>query len=173
MNVTVAASISTFDRTAVAAQGRPGLTFSQASSIYYVSTNPVSIHQHPFLRSAAWACNKEQASHPTISRTTSSHQRLSRFAHHRCMSTPSPSSYPRMPDVSRGRQSYTTTITSPTTSFEGRRGLRTTRENQFTVKHGRKHHDYPAAKAPYALSYDKDILDRCATFARGAICFRA
>ncbi|VDB86572.1 unnamed protein product [Peniophora sp. CBMAI 1063] len=65
-----------------------------------------------------------------------------------------------MPDVSRGRQSYADTITSPTTSFEGRRGQRTTRENQFTLKHGRKHHDYPAAKAPYALSYDKDILDR-------------
>ncbi|KZV74809.1 S-adenosyl-L-methionine-dependent methyltransferase [Peniophora sp. CONT] len=76
------------------------------------------------------------------------------------MSTSASASYPRMPDVSRGRQSYASTITSPTTSFEGRRGLRTTRENQFTLKHGRKHHDYPAAKAPYALSYDKDILDR-------------
>ena len=77
-----------------------------------------------------------------------------------------------MPDVSRGRQSYADTITSPTTSFEGRRAHRTTRENQFTLKHGRKHHDYPAAKAPYALSYDKDILDRCAAIACGTVRLR-
>lgn len=26
-------------------------------------------------------------------------------------------------------------------------------------KHGRKHHDYPPGKAPYPISYDKDVLD--------------
>ncbi|KAI9460513.1 hypothetical protein BJY52DRAFT_1262153 [Lactarius psammicola] len=33
------------------------------------------------------------------------------------------------------------------------------KENQFVEKHGRKHHDYPPGKAPYPISYDKDVLD--------------
>ena len=34
------------------------------------------------------------------------------------------------------------------------------KENQFIDKHGRKHHNYPLGKAPYPISYDKDVLDR-------------
>ena len=37
------------------------------------------------------------------------------------------------------------------------------RENQFVDKHGRKHHNYPPGKAPYPISYDKDVLDRYST----------
>lgn len=34
------------------------------------------------------------------------------------------------------------------------------KENQFVKKRGRKHHNYPPGKAPYPISYDRDILDR-------------
>ena len=34
------------------------------------------------------------------------------------------------------------------------------KENQFIDKHRRKHHNYPPGKAPYPISYDKDVLDR-------------
>ena len=34
------------------------------------------------------------------------------------------------------------------------------KENQFIDKRGRKHHNYPPGKAPYPLSYDRDLLDR-------------
>jgi len=37
------------------------------------------------------------------------------------------------------------------------------KENQFVNKHGRKHHNYPQGKAPYPISYDKDVLDRYST----------
>ncbi|KAI0031418.1 hypothetical protein K488DRAFT_52142 [Vararia minispora EC-137] len=63
-----------------------------------------------------------------------------------------------MPDASRARYSFATI--SPPASFDSRRPTRPTRENQWVEKHGRKHHGYAAAKAPYPLSYDKDILDR-------------
>jgi hypothetical protein len=33
------------------------------------------------------------------------------------------------------------------------------KENQFVDKHGRKHHNYPPGKAPYPISYDRDVLD--------------
>lgn len=33
------------------------------------------------------------------------------------------------------------------------------KENQFINKRGRKHHNYPPGKAPYPISYDRDILD--------------
>ncbi|KAH9081724.1 hypothetical protein EDB83DRAFT_2334409 [Lactarius deliciosus] len=33
------------------------------------------------------------------------------------------------------------------------------KENQFVDKRGRKHHDHPPGKAPYPISYDKDVLD--------------
>ncbi|KAI0068108.1 S-adenosyl-L-methionine-dependent methyltransferase [Artomyces pyxidatus] len=46
------------------------------------------------------------------------------------------------------------------TSFEGRRAPRMNRENQFVNKHGRKHHNYKPEKAPYPMSYDRDIMDR-------------
>ncbi|KAI0278153.1 S-adenosyl-L-methionine-dependent methyltransferase [Russula aff. rugulosa BPL654] len=35
------------------------------------------------------------------------------------------------------------------------------KENQFVNKRGRKHHNYPPGKAPYPISYDRDLLDRC------------
>ena len=34
------------------------------------------------------------------------------------------------------------------------------KENQFVNKRGRKHHNYPPGKAPYPISYDRDLLDR-------------
>jgi hypothetical protein len=34
------------------------------------------------------------------------------------------------------------------------------KENQFVIKRGHKHHNYPPGKAPYPISYDRDILDR-------------
>ncbi|KAI0304555.1 hypothetical protein BC826DRAFT_928543 [Russula brevipes] len=37
------------------------------------------------------------------------------------------------------------------------------KENQFIDKHGRKHHNYPPGKAPYPISYDRDVLDCDAT----------
>jgi len=33
------------------------------------------------------------------------------------------------------------------------------KENQFVNKRGRKHHNYPPGKAPYPISYDRDVLD--------------
>ncbi|KAI0308136.1 hypothetical protein B0F90DRAFT_1680486 [Multifurca ochricompacta] len=36
-------------------------------------------------------------------------------------------------------------------------------QNQFVDKHGHKHHNYPPGKAPYPISYDRDILDSDAT----------
>ncbi|KAI9512507.1 hypothetical protein F5148DRAFT_1351823 [Russula earlei] len=37
------------------------------------------------------------------------------------------------------------------------------KENQFVDKRGRKHHNYPPGKAPYPISYDRDVLDCYAT----------
>ncbi|KAI0045204.1 S-adenosyl-L-methionine-dependent methyltransferase [Auriscalpium vulgare] len=51
-------------------------------------------------------------------------------------------------------------MSSQTTTVDARRPSRTARENQFVSKYGRKHHDYKPEKAPYPMSYDKDIMDR-------------
>jgi hypothetical protein len=37
------------------------------------------------------------------------------------------------------------------------------KENQFVNKRGHKHHNYPPGKAPYPISYDRDLLDRSLT----------
>ncbi|TFK56638.1 hypothetical protein OE88DRAFT_1650028 [Heliocybe sulcata] len=43
-------------------------------------------------------------------------------------------------------------------SFESKRPSRA-RQDQFVYKYGKKHHSYDAEKAPYPLSYDKDVLE--------------
>lgn len=35
---------------------------------------------------------------------------------------------------------------------------RGSREDNFTMKHGSRHHSYDPEKAPYPLSYDKDFI---------------
>lgn len=44
------------------------------------------------------------------------------------------------------------------TSFDGRRHPRL-KEGQFVYKHGRRHHSYDSEKAPYPLSYDRQVLE--------------
>ncbi|ETW87004.1 hypothetical protein HETIRDRAFT_59014, partial [Heterobasidion irregulare TC 32-1] len=62
--------------------------------------------------------------------------------------------------VASSRASTTTASASKANSFEGRRGPpRTGKENQFTYKNGRKHHAYGSEKAPYPLSYDREVVD--------------
>ena len=43
-------------------------------------------------------------------------------------------------------------------SVDGKRQARQ-RESQFILKHGRRHHSYDSEKAPYPMSYDKDIVE--------------
>jgi hypothetical protein len=50
----------------------------------------------------------------------------------------------------------TTTVTSA--SLDSKRRTRT-KESQFVLKYGSKHHSYDQEKAPYPLSYDKHVLD--------------
>ncbi|KAI0315261.1 hypothetical protein OF83DRAFT_1132816 [Amylostereum chailletii] len=50
--------------------------------------------------------------------------------------------------------------TAGVTSFDSQRPNRRPKEDQFIEKYGRRHHSYGSTKAPYTLSYDKDILDR-------------
>lgn len=52
-------------------------------------------------------------------------------------------------------------FTIGSTSFEGRRPTRVPRESQFVYKRGRKHHSYGSEKAPYPVTYDRDIIDVC------------
>lgn len=35
------------------------------------------------------------------------------------------------------------------------------REHQFLQKYGHRHHTYDSKKAPYPLSYDKELLEMC------------
>ncbi|TRM66078.1 hypothetical protein BD626DRAFT_196556 [Schizophyllum amplum] len=44
-------------------------------------------------------------------------------------------------------------------SFDGKRQGRTAKGAQFTIKHGQRHHAYDPEKAPYAVSYDRTILE--------------
>lgn len=40
----------------------------------------------------------------------------------------------------------------------GIKRTRGSREDNFTIKHGSRHHSYDPEKAPYPLSYDKDFI---------------
>ena len=53
--------------------------------------------------------------------------------------------------------------TSSTLSPEsgGNKRMRGPREDNFTIKHGSRHHSYDPEKAPYPLSYDKDFIGMC------------
>ncbi|KAA1467967.1 S-adenosyl-L-methionine-dependent methyltransferase [Dentipellis sp. KUC8613] len=78
------------------------------------------------------------------------------------MSHPSsPPDYYSRPSTATGSSSSSSVHAShaPSTSFESRRPLRTNRESQFSFKHGHKHHNYGSEKAPYPVSYDKDVID--------------
>lgn len=50
------------------------------------------------------------------------------------------------------------TSPSNSSSLDGKRHARQ-RETQFILKHGRRHHSYDSEKAPYPMSYDKDIVE--------------
>ena len=47
-------------------------------------------------------------------------------------------------------------VLSPETG--GNRRARGLKEDNFTIKHGSRHHSYDPEKAPYPLSYDKDFV---------------
>ncbi|KZT30805.1 hypothetical protein NEOLEDRAFT_1153257 [Neolentinus lepideus HHB14362 ss-1] len=47
---------------------------------------------------------------------------------------------------------------STQSSFESKRPIRA-RENQFVNKYGKRHHSYDPEKAPYPLSYDKEVIE--------------
>jgi len=65
----------------------------------------------------------------------------------------------------------------PSPPPDGRRHTGRHKEDQFILKHGRRHHSYGSEKAPYPLSYDKDILEmealdnRLAQHLRGSVSF--
>ena len=40
----------------------------------------------------------------------------------------------------------------------GNKRTRGPREDNFTIKHGSRHHSYDSEKAPYPLSYDKEFI---------------
>jgi hypothetical protein len=42
--------------------------------------------------------------------------------------------------------------------FDGKRHPRH-KEGQFVYKYGKRHHSYDREKAPYPLSYDKEVLE--------------
>ncbi|RDB29007.1 Demethylmenaquinone methyltransferase [Hypsizygus marmoreus] len=64
----------------------------------------------------------------------------------------------------------------PAPTFDGRRHPRL-KEGQFIYKHGHRHHSYDNEKAPYPLSYDRDVLEiesldnRLAQHLRGSMSF--
>lgn len=70
-------------------------------------------------------------------------------------STPQSASATLVSVGTTGRNSFTTN----NSSFEGRRPVRLAKESQFCYKRGRKHHSYGSEKAPYPVSYDRDVID--------------
>lgn len=44
------------------------------------------------------------------------------------------------------------------TEGPGSKRMRGPREDNFTIKHGSRHHSYDPEKAPYPLSYDKEFI---------------
>lgn len=69
--------------------------------------------------------------------------------------------------VSTPRPSTASTLVGPnrpslaithTNSNESKRFARS-KESQFQVKYGHKHHTYDAEKAPYPVSYDRHVLE--------------
>jgi hypothetical protein len=52
------------------------------------------------------------------------------------------------------RPSTATTMTLDSTS-----GRRVPRNRDFLNKHGHRHHSYDPEKAPYPLSYDRQVLE--------------
>ena len=44
------------------------------------------------------------------------------------------------------------------TEAPGSKRMRGPREDNFTIKHGSRHHSYDPEKAPYPLSYDKESI---------------
>ncbi|THH12799.1 hypothetical protein EW146_g7352 [Bondarzewia mesenterica] len=63
-------------------------------------------------------------------------------------------------NYSESRYSIATTSSLTNASFEGRRGpARPDKKNQFTYKNGRKYHAYGPEKAPYPMSYDREVID--------------
>ena len=49
-------------------------------------------------------------------------------------------------------------VNSSSPPFDGKRHPRH-KEGQFVYKHGKRHHSYDSEKAPYPLSYDKEVLE--------------
>ena len=69
------------------------------------------------------------------------------------ISTPRPSSAATL--VAPSRASIAATIT---TNGDGKR-LARSKETQFLMKYGHKHHSFDAEKAPYPVSYDQHIVE--------------
>lgn len=67
--------------------------------------------------------------------------------------SPSPSDADSIPRISSAA-----TISSPSGSSDPKKSNRV-KGNEFTFKHGKRHHSYDADKAPYPLAYDADNLD--------------
>lgn len=63
-------------------------------------------------------------------------------------------------DMSSGPRHSFTHERFGTVSSENSGGKRTrgSREDNFTIKHGSRHHSYDPEKAPYPLSYDKEFI---------------
>ncbi|SRR5216684_874782 len=70
-------------------------------------------------------------------------------------SHPLDASYPFILEIPPSTPFFHMSIRSTFPAAEPRR-----KENQFVIKRGHKHHNYPPGKAPYPISYDRDILDR-------------
>ncbi|KAF9486316.1 hypothetical protein BDN70DRAFT_902479 [Pholiota conissans] len=72
---------------------------------------------------------------------------------------------------------HTPSVYSASSTSNARDGKRYMKRKDFQYKHGQRHHSYDKEKAPYPLSYDKQVLEieaidnRMAQFLRGSISF--